>query len=140
MPVEERSLTSNMFAGEIKSLEIGEAYQLHQVIQRSRRGLYSSAKAALFSESRPKQRQSVVCRRVKPVGEPSAGEPHARFDEREVETEYGVRLFRHQWGNANTEPCHSLTYRVTSRRYRLSAALQCGSGTPHQAGIWWTLS
>jgi hypothetical protein len=30
-----------------------------------------------------------VDRRVKPVGEPDAANPHVRFDEREVETEHG---------------------------------------------------
>jgi len=32
-------------------------------------------------------KQSVVCWWEKPVGEPGAGNPHAGFDEREVETE-----------------------------------------------------
>ena len=31
----------------------------------------------------------IVCWSVKPVGEPCARNPHARFDEREVETEHG---------------------------------------------------
>ncbi len=30
-----------------------------------------------------------MCLTVKPVGEPDAGKPHVRFDEREVETEHG---------------------------------------------------
>jgi len=29
-----------------------------------------------------------VCHNVKPVGEPDAGNPHVRFDERDVETEH----------------------------------------------------
>jgi len=33
--------------------------------------------------------RAIVCWREKPVGEPCAGNPHARFDEREVETEHG---------------------------------------------------
>ena len=32
---------------------------------------------------------AIVCWREKPVGEPCARNPHARFDEREVETDYG---------------------------------------------------
>ena len=30
-----------------------------------------------------------VCRWREPVGEPDAANPHVRFDERDVETEYG---------------------------------------------------
>ena len=89
MPVEERSLTSGALLEGTKSPEIGLAYQLQQVIQRSRKELYSSAKLGMFSESRPMRDSPIVCWRVKPVGEPCAGNPHARFDEREVETEYG---------------------------------------------------
>ena len=33
--------------------------------------------------------RAIVCWREKPLGEPCARNPHARFDEREVETEYG---------------------------------------------------
>jgi len=53
------------------------------VIQRSRKELYLSAKMVTFSESHPMRDRTVVCWRVKPVGEPCAGNPHARFDERE---------------------------------------------------------
>ena len=35
---------------------------------------------------------------VKPVGEPDAGNPPVRFDEREVETEHGRRILRHTTG------------------------------------------
>jgi hypothetical protein len=49
-----------------------------------------SAKMMLFSESRPMRDRAIVCWREKPVGEPCAGNPHARFDEREVETEHGT--------------------------------------------------
>ncbi len=31
-----------------------------------------------------------MCWRVKLVGKPDAGNPHVRFDEREVETEHGA--------------------------------------------------
>ena len=34
--------------------------------------------------------RAIVCWREKPVGEPCARNPHARFDEREVETEHGA--------------------------------------------------
>ena len=47
------------------------------------------AKMAMFSESRPMGDRAIVCWREKPVGEPCARNPHARFDEREVETEHG---------------------------------------------------
>ena len=123
MPAEERSLTSGMLLEATKSPEIGLAYQLHQVIQRSRKGLYSPAKTALFSESRPRRRQSVVCRWVKPVGEPGAGNPHAGFDERGVETEHGRRILRHTRGNPDTEVSRSLNHRATPRLYHPPGAL-----------------
>ena len=37
------------------------------------------------------------------VREPDAGNPPVRFDEREVETEHGMRLLRHKRGNPDTE-------------------------------------
>ena len=37
------------------------------------------------------------------VREPDAGNPPVRFDEREVETEHGMRLLRHRRGNPDTE-------------------------------------
>jgi hypothetical protein len=37
------------------------------------------------------------------VREPDAGDRHVRFDEREVETEHGMRLLRHEWGNPDTD-------------------------------------
>ncbi len=40
---------------------------------------------------------------MKPVGEPDAGNPPVRFDEREVETEHGMRLVRHRRGNPDPD-------------------------------------
>jgi hypothetical protein len=37
------------------------------------------------------------------VREPDAGNPSVRFDEREVETEHGMRLLRHNRGNPDPE-------------------------------------
>jgi hypothetical protein len=37
------------------------------------------------------------------VREPDARNPPIRFDEREVETEHGMRLLRHSRGNPETE-------------------------------------
>jgi len=37
------------------------------------------------------------------VREPDAGNPPVRFDEREVETEHGMRLLRHSRGNPETD-------------------------------------
>jgi hypothetical protein len=37
------------------------------------------------------------------VREPDAGNPPVRFDEREVETEHGMRLLRHNRGNPETD-------------------------------------
>jgi hypothetical protein len=51
------------------------------------------------------------------VREPDAGNPPVRFDEREVETEYGMWIMRHRRGNPDTELCRSLTHRATSRLY-----------------------
>ena len=57
--------------------------------KRSRKELYLPAKMARLAWSRPLRDRAIVCWREKPVGEPCAGNSHARFDEREVETEYG---------------------------------------------------
>jgi hypothetical protein len=37
------------------------------------------------------------------VRKPDAGKPPVRFDEREVETEHGMRLLRHSRGNPETD-------------------------------------
>ncbi len=60
--------------------------------ERSRKELYSPAKMVMFSESRPRRNGAIVCWSVKPVGEPDAGNPHVRFDERDVETEHGCNI------------------------------------------------
>ena len=51
------------------------------------------------------------------VREPDAVNPPVRFDEREVETEHGMRLLRHRRENAGNRICRSLTHRATSRLY-----------------------
>ena len=51
------------------------------------------------------------------VREPDAGNPPVRFDEREVETEHGRRILRHNRGNPETEVSRSLNHRATSRLY-----------------------
>ena len=43
------------------------------------------------------------------VREPDAGNPPVRFDEREVETEHGMRLVRHRRGNPETEYVEAYT-------------------------------
>ena len=58
--------------------------------KRSRKELYLPAKLAMLAVSRPLRDRAIVCWREKPVGEPCAGNSHARFDEREVETEHGL--------------------------------------------------
>ena len=92
MPVEERNLTSGMLLEETNSPEIGICLSTPLRARPSRKELYSSAKLGMFSESRPMRDRPIVCWRVKPVGEPCAGNPHARFDEREVETEHGPAI------------------------------------------------
>jgi hypothetical protein len=57
--------------------------------------------------------------RKSPIREPGAGNPHVRFDEREVETEHGRRILRHRRGNPETEVSRSLHHRATSRLYRV---------------------
>ena len=49
------------------------------------------------------------------VREPDAGNPPVRFDEREVETEHGRRILRHNRGNPETPVSRSLNHRATSR-------------------------
>ncbi len=51
------------------------------------------------------------------VREPDAVNPPVRFDEREVETEHGMRIMRHSRGNPDTELFRSLPHRATSRLY-----------------------
>ena len=46
---------------------------------------------------------SLVGETMNLVREPDAGNPPVRFDEREVETEHGMRLLRHRRGNPDTE-------------------------------------
>jgi hypothetical protein len=45
---------------------------------------------AMLAVSRPLRDRAIACWREKPVGEPCAGNSHARFDEREVETEHAL--------------------------------------------------
>ena len=78
--------------------------------QASRKQLYGQAKIA--------SRGANVGLMVKSVREPDAVNLHVRFDEREVETEHGMRLVRHRRGNPETELCRSLPHRATSRLYR----------------------
>ncbi len=54
---------------------------------------------------------------VKLTGEPDAGDPPVRFDERVVETEQGMRLLSHVRGNPDTDESRSLNHRATTRLY-----------------------
>ena len=87
MPVEERSLTCGVLLEETNSPEIGFCLSTPLRPRRSWKELYLPAKMAMFSESHPMRDRAIVCWREKPLGEPCARNPHARFDEREVETE-----------------------------------------------------
>ena len=87
MLVEERSLTSGALLEETKSPEIGVS--LSTPLSDSAvtdRTLLASEDCDVFGVT-TEMKQSVVCWWEKPVGEPGAGNPHAGFDEREVETE-----------------------------------------------------
>ena len=50
------------------------------------------------------------------VGEPDAGDPPVRFDEREVETEHG-RILRHRQPKGPDTRTAPLNHRATSRLY-----------------------
>ncbi len=117
MPVEERSLTSGMLLEETNSPEIGICLSTPLRTRRSQKELYLSAKMVMFSESRPRRNRIIVCQRVKPVGEPCAGKPHARFDEREVETEHGEASEAPATERAGNRPSQHLNHRATSRLY-----------------------
>jgi hypothetical protein len=63
------------------------------------------------------------------VREPDAGNPPVRFDEREVETEHGMRLLRHRRGNPETEYVEAYTtapHLDSTERVPLLACKQCG--------------
>ncbi len=67
------------------------------------------------------------------VREPDAGNPPVRFDEREVETEHGMRLLRHRPG----KPRHGIMPKPTPPRHlsTLPGILQTmlKAMTPHLA-------
>ncbi len=68
------------------------------------------------------ERPSVVCLAVKPVGEPDAGNPHVRFDERGGKTELRRGLRHQQLAKAagNSYSPSPKRYRVSPRLYRSS--------------------
>ncbi len=68
-----------------KGMVIGESLQNTQCARRCRKELCREAKTASDAQSRATT-GLVVCFAVKPVGERSAGNPHAAFDERGWET------------------------------------------------------
>ena len=78
-------------------------------------------------EPEPISSPALVGEAMNLVREPDAGNPPARFDEREVETEHGMRLLRHRRGNPETEyaeayptapPLDSTVFRVVFRVFR----------------------
>ena len=78
---------------------------------------YDSATAARTTEPvKAASRDAVVCRPRNPVGEPDAVNPHVRFDERGVETEYG-RILRHWQPKGPATRTAYLTHRATPRLY-----------------------
>ena len=83
----------------------------------SRKEPHLSAKMVVFSESRPMRDEAIVCWRVKPVGEPCAGNRHTQFEYHRMEITHGMRLLRHKRGNPDTELCRNLNHRATSRLY-----------------------
>ena len=91
MPAEGRGLTSGVSSEGTTGREIGRGLINPLTPKRSR------------SDFTAGRRLMIVCPSVKRVGEPDAGNPPVRFDEREVETEHGMRLLRHRRGNPETE-------------------------------------
>jgi hypothetical protein len=91
MPVEERGLTSDASSEGTTGREIGLGLINPLTPKRSK------------SDFTAGRRLMIVCPSVKSVGEPDAGEPPVRFDQREVETEHGMRLLRHIRGNPDPE-------------------------------------
>ncbi len=62
-----------------------------------------SGAQAWIAEPHSLPASSLVGETMNLVREPDAGNPPVRFDEREVETEHGMRLLRHRRGNPETE-------------------------------------
>ncbi len=125
MLVEERSLTSGMLLEETNSPEIGICLSTPLRTRRSRKELYSSAKLGMFSESRPMRDRPIVCWRVKPVGEPCAGNPHARFDERECGNGAWHAAIEARTG----KPRHGTMPKPTPPRHLSTLPVFCTSGT-----------
>jgi hypothetical protein len=70
----------------------------------------------LATAVKERYRAVFVCRLANPVGEPDAGNPPVRFDEREVETEQGGIVWHRQPKGPATRMAH-LNRRATSRLY-----------------------
>ncbi len=74
------------------------------------------------------ERPSVVCLAVKPVGEPDAGNPHVRFDERGGKTELRRGLRHQQLAKAAGN-----SYSPSPKRNRVSPRLYVRpEGADHQ--------
>ena len=85
MPVEGRGLTSGVLCEGVEGLEIDDE-SMNSAMDRG-----TPEEAGRCGEERAGTPRCgpFVCRSREPVGEPDAGNPHVRFDERDVETEYG---------------------------------------------------
>ncbi len=90
MPAEERTLTSGMLSKEPRIGDWRSAYK-HQTRSEGFRGSSAARRrlrrAPVSLRATSLTWPSTVCLAVKPVGEPDAGNPHVRFDERGGETE-----------------------------------------------------
>ena len=70
-----------------------------------------------------------------PCPKAGCGKPPVRFDEREVETEHGMRLLRHNRGNPETEYVEAYPT-ATSRLYPSSPVpTDCGRSSAREPGI-----
>ena len=97
MPAEGRGLTSDTPREVVKGVEIGESLPNSSDSSGDRgTGLVPKRSGCATGASRPPRESPVrVCLGTTSVGEPDAGNPHVRFDERELETESRIGL-RHR--------------------------------------------
>ena len=83
--MEGRGLTSGVLCEGVEGLEIGDA----SINSGMDQGTPEEAGRSGEERAGTPRCGPFVCRSREPVGEPDAANPHVRFDERDVETEYG---------------------------------------------------
>ena len=111
MPVEGRGLTSEALwkGSRVWRLTLGSSTSIHD----------SAIPETASGSVKGQQACWPVGRLANSVGEPGAENLHARFDEGEVETEYG-KIFGHRQPKGPATRKASLSYRATSLLYSLT--------------------